>query len=322
MHVIVLQVGIKPCQSSIRPYCPSKVGKNLTKQTICSQQLSAVYDDSGSSSTVIFPKFKKYKKCMDYQRTRVLEHCVSSIKSVCQEKKIRVIKTVRLEVDTIEELKQKHPGLKIIHMVRDPRAVVLSRIKTNWATLGRLDTSKARAKLHRRSRRSTGKVKEGVQELVDDTVEFLHDFAGIEWTADVGYHSYFRKLLSVPEFMALDNLLQVTPETDFGQVGQLYCYLALKDKLMLQRFDARYPGTVYELVYDNFVALPKRELEKIYNFIDETIPNEVENWLKSNTNDSKSISEKWKRELDEVYVKDIDKYCYDLYEAMHFVWPT
>ena len=316
----MLQVGIDRCQAGIRSSCPSKVGKDLQRQAKCGQQLSAVYGESGSSSRVIEPQFKRYKQCMDNQRTRVMTNCISSIKSICQEKKIRVVKTVRLEADTIEELKQKHPGLKIIHMIRDPRAVVLSRIKVNWATLGSLDTSKAQAKLHRRNKRSTGAAKEGVQELVDDTVEFLQDFAGMEGTEDVGYESHFRKLLSMsPD---LDNLLQVTPDTDFGKVGQLYCYLALRDKLVLQRFEETYPGTVYELVYENLVTRPITEMEKMYEFLDETIPDEVERWLKSHTKDSRNISQKWKKELDAVYIKDIDKYCYDLYDAMDFVWPT
>ena len=50
----------------------------------------------------------------------------------CKTAKHRVIKTLRLSLETTEPLLRQNPHLKIIHLVRDPRGIIHSQIRTGW----------------------------------------------------------------------------------------------------------------------------------------------------------------------------------------------
>lgn len=50
----------------------------------------------------------------------------------CRQANHRVTKVLRLSVDNLEKLLIFNPKLKIIHLFRDPRAVINSRLTTSW----------------------------------------------------------------------------------------------------------------------------------------------------------------------------------------------
>ena len=51
---------------------------------------------------------------------------------ICNSAKHRVTKVLRLTTDQVEYLLQSRDNLKVIHLFRDPRAIMNSRIETKW----------------------------------------------------------------------------------------------------------------------------------------------------------------------------------------------
>lgn len=67
-----------------------------------------------------------YGNCI--KRNRALGHrrCVPIVQKVCDNAQIKVIKSLRLRMFQLDDLLRKNPKLKVIHLVRDPRASLWS----------------------------------------------------------------------------------------------------------------------------------------------------------------------------------------------------
>ncbi|XP_069104988.1 carbohydrate sulfotransferase 1-like [Argopecten irradians] len=65
-------------------------------------------------------------KC--YQEKEI-EKCLSEMNSVCKSG-TRILKTIRLSMDVVDDLMYMFPDLKVIHLLRDPRGMLASRMKT------------------------------------------------------------------------------------------------------------------------------------------------------------------------------------------------
>ena len=61
-------------------------------------------------------------------RSVSLNACVPKLKTACEQSNVRVIKTIRLSLKLISHLMKEVPGLKIVHLVRDPRATLRSQM--------------------------------------------------------------------------------------------------------------------------------------------------------------------------------------------------
>ena len=67
------------------------------------------------------------------QKTKQQASCViKNIPKVCKSASHRVTKVLRMTLDNLEYLLQTRDNLKIIHLFRDPRAIINSRIETKW----------------------------------------------------------------------------------------------------------------------------------------------------------------------------------------------
>ena len=60
-----------------------------------------------------------------------LSPCVSQLEKSCQSARSRSIKVIRLETIHARSLLKSNPAIKIIHLVRDPRGILLSRTNVN-----------------------------------------------------------------------------------------------------------------------------------------------------------------------------------------------
>ena len=66
--------------------------------------------------------------------------CIPEIRKLCLENQSRVIKVIRFRLDAAQSLLQQDRSLRILHLFRDPRAIIFSRLhKTNWHPLKLLD---------------------------------------------------------------------------------------------------------------------------------------------------------------------------------------
>lgn len=78
-------------------------------------------------------KSKTFRECYSiwYQitgnRTSTIRKCAVALKSVCEQSPVRIIKTIRTPIEFIRHLLDEIPGLKVVHLMRDPRATLRSQ---------------------------------------------------------------------------------------------------------------------------------------------------------------------------------------------------
>ena len=64
-----------------------------------------------------------------------MDTCLKRMEAVCKNAKHRTTKIVRLTVDNLEHVLETLPNVKVVHLMRDPRAIINSRITTTWYNL-------------------------------------------------------------------------------------------------------------------------------------------------------------------------------------------
>jgi len=62
--------------------------------------------------------------------------CINMLTSACSKQSLRAAKTVRATMDSMEQLLQNFPNFRVIHLIRDPRAVALSRSEFDASARG------------------------------------------------------------------------------------------------------------------------------------------------------------------------------------------
>ena len=67
---------------------------------------------------------------------QIENRCVSLLRSNCNNRPLRAVKSVRATMDSMEPLLRTLPNFRIIHLIRDPRAVALSRIEFDASARG------------------------------------------------------------------------------------------------------------------------------------------------------------------------------------------
>ena len=88
--------------------------------------MSVSFTGSGLKSRLIHSCYDKYIRLFNDQ-TRALQTCAYRLKSLCEQSPTRIVKTIRLPLKLISHLLDEIPWLKIINLVRDPRATLQSR---------------------------------------------------------------------------------------------------------------------------------------------------------------------------------------------------
>jgi len=136
--------------------CPKMMGSNPRQQQLCAQELARKRKDRiaqvPSNSSRNLPNTRNrnrtfrgirtdmaqyqidvYLNCLHDLHQKAL-HCNHHVKNLCERSALRSIKTVRLDMDTVQLLLQRLPNLRVLHLIRDPRAVALSRKNRTWSS--------------------------------------------------------------------------------------------------------------------------------------------------------------------------------------------
>ena len=147
------KVKVAECQKEIRRLCPRRFGDNFEKHERCRMMLWDVrahpvdyemtrlddvlqhYKAHYSTRTMLgipIPEtvehFRRYHSCM-YNATQRLQPCYNLLEDACQNSHVRSIKTVRVTMETAHALLSSLPEMRVVHVMRDPRPVAVSRQK-------------------------------------------------------------------------------------------------------------------------------------------------------------------------------------------------
>ena len=197
--------------------------------------------------------FDRYQKCMLQQRRTLADNCLTMMEQICDSSALRTTKTVRLNMRAAEIMFNYLKNFRVIHLIRDPRAVVLSRL------------------------------------------------------GDSTYHGQFSG-------------------SSLTKEASLYCRGVLNDVRVRKRIEERFPGSVLQVIYEHFVVNPKAQVDAIYSFLDEPVPEGVQQWLFKNTageiQNSTHIAEKWQDKMSFKKARLINEACAELFEAIGYTWPT
>lgn len=119
------------CRASkfhIERFCGGRFGERSEETlTKCYQLLWNGKLDEESVFSKMRQTFSGFRTCMTRLRTRTDHKCSQIFRDVCMQRPIRVIKSVRATMDSAEPLLRRLPNLQVIHLVRDPRGVAVSR---------------------------------------------------------------------------------------------------------------------------------------------------------------------------------------------------
>ena len=76
--------------------------------------------------------WEPYRQC---RRNSTVKVCLQKHEMACQAAKHRMMKIVRLSVDNLEDILTTNENVKVLQLLRDPRAIINSRITTAWYSL-------------------------------------------------------------------------------------------------------------------------------------------------------------------------------------------
>ncbi len=147
----VNQSTLPICRSQkLRGNCPYRFGEENKgdKLRTCMQNLWIHPKESSQPERNATSAFEAYRACVEKHRPLALS-CLPRFESSCKQQKLRVIKTVRANMEIAKHFLKKYPNFKLVHLVRDPRGVVLSRIDKQWSQ-GSFDQSENRGNYYSR----------------------------------------------------------------------------------------------------------------------------------------------------------------------------
>ena len=147
-------VKLNNCFSHVKDYCDQSVFLDNSHAEFCYSAMrlfrkrrATINVKSGNNTKKIdqsdvFRKFLLYDECIT-DAMKLISHCLPQLEQNCLAANLRVVKTIRLDVNTIHKAQTKvqrngDEGFKVVHLVRDPRAMLNSRrnlVSSNdWST--------------------------------------------------------------------------------------------------------------------------------------------------------------------------------------------
>lgn len=117
---------------SVGAYDFNKMSVNILTSLITCDFWSLDIDTASHGFLFYSHRSKPYITCVNLtkRRTTLLDavrKCMPIWKENCENSTFRIFKVVRLSMDWMEILLKKFPRLMVVHLVRDPRAIQVSR---------------------------------------------------------------------------------------------------------------------------------------------------------------------------------------------------
>ena len=118
------------CYHDIKDFCGSRFGQRTPERL---EQCRLLLANKKSATTMgvnrkIARMFVDYHSCFQSYRRRVNANCTEMLREAITGHRLRATKVIRATMNSMGPLLRSLPTLRVIHLVRDPRAVALSRI--------------------------------------------------------------------------------------------------------------------------------------------------------------------------------------------------
>ena len=119
------------CSALLRKTCPRHYDANSAQMHMCHNYLHHHNQHNQNKMKESIGDFNipltHYHACVDTLRRRAAP-CISRLQHMCENSKMRATKVVRPAMEVVKDLIKVIPNLKVIHLVRDPRDVSMSRM--------------------------------------------------------------------------------------------------------------------------------------------------------------------------------------------------
>lgn len=161
--------------------CPSDIYMNSDAARVCYTAKQAAVNNQSVYGAAAYVRrhVTAYSQCVDDVWKR-LAHCTSLLESECRAAKTVLIKNIRLDLDLIDMVVERDPRVKVVHLVRDPRAMMHSRQK--WVPVTKEEVLATCARLHHdvksAKRLISSKPGNYLQVRYEDVVNNPIDYAG------------------------------------------------------------------------------------------------------------------------------------------------
>lgn len=196
------------------------------KTEVCRKGLQFAHSSNASK-----PPFTAYTSCVKTAVAAVSTKCLPSLLQKCQNSPIKTIKTVRASVEEIADLKNRFPSLKVVHLVRDPRAVVMSRLDQPWA-------------LHFRTKFRT-----------QTTLSLTERNPSRNSSAGAAARRNVTRQVSQDMRSAMDAEMF------------LFCDLVRRNELSLRETERKYPDTTFTHIYEGLMDDPMSASKSLLSFL-------------------------------------------------------
>ena len=117
------------CRAIIDDICPQTSYRSSQHATLCYTAMQMATEKSNMDIPLLTP-FVQYRQCVA-NVTNQMQHCRDILRLKCLNARLRVIKTIRLDMTTIGQALERYGNIKVLHLVRHPGAMMHSRIAVN-----------------------------------------------------------------------------------------------------------------------------------------------------------------------------------------------
>ena len=122
-----------------------------------------------------FPPIASYLNCSHQSRVAA-GVCLPHLATTCKEKPSKVTKVLRQNMTVLADIFKDFPRLKVVHLLRDPRGIINSRLALNWAWWGGpLNISKEAHLLCTKMREDIRQRQELEKRYLGLTMEFVYE---------------------------------------------------------------------------------------------------------------------------------------------------
>ena len=119
------------CYAMTSSYCGRRFGQRPPVRLEQCRRLLAneINATLTNLTTTTAQTFDDYRSCFRSYRRRVDANCTELLRMAIADRPLRAVKTVRATMESMGPLLRALPALRVIHLVRDPRSVAVSRCR-------------------------------------------------------------------------------------------------------------------------------------------------------------------------------------------------